>query len=58
MLGTTKDPGYHSVIRCDDSAAMQGKDDPRDQLHGIKLYILNPKDNAGLPELVRDTDGR
>jgi hypothetical protein len=30
----------------------------RDQLHGIKLYIFNPKDNAGLPEVVRDTNGR
>jgi O-acetyl-ADP-ribose deacetylase (regulator of RNase III) len=30
----------------------------RDQLHGIKLYIFNPKDNAGLPEVVWDTDRR
>jgi O-acetyl-ADP-ribose deacetylase (regulator of RNase III) len=34
----------------------EGRD--RDQLHGIKLYIFNPKDNAGLPKVVRDTDGR
>ena len=31
---------------------VEGRD--RDQLHGIKLYIFNPKDNAGLPEVVRD----
>jgi O-acetyl-ADP-ribose deacetylase (regulator of RNase III) len=35
--------------------SVEGRD--RDQLHGIKLYIFNPKDNAGLPEVVRDTDG-
>jgi O-acetyl-ADP-ribose deacetylase (regulator of RNase III) len=34
----------------------EGQD--RDQLQGITLYIFNPKDNAGLPEVVRDTDGR
>ena len=37
--------------------AFMSADSPdRDQLHTIKLYILNPQDNAGLRDTVRDTD--
>jgi O-acetyl-ADP-ribose deacetylase (regulator of RNase III) len=39
-------------------AFMGGEGRDRDQLRGIKLYIFNPKDNAGLPKVVRDPDGR
>jgi hypothetical protein len=34
----------------------EGRD--RDQLESIKLYIFDPKDNAGLTGVVLDTDGR
>jgi O-acetyl-ADP-ribose deacetylase (regulator of RNase III) len=38
-------------------AFMTAEDEDRDQLRGIRLYIFNPQDNAGLPDALLDTGG-
>jgi O-acetyl-ADP-ribose deacetylase (regulator of RNase III) len=39
-------------------AFMKAEDQDRDQLRGIRLYIFNPQDNAGLPDALLDAGGR
>jgi O-acetyl-ADP-ribose deacetylase (regulator of RNase III) len=39
-------------------AFMSAEDRDRDRISGIKLYIFNPEDNAGLPDSVREAGRR